>query len=112
MGVWPTGVQSRRSRHLGMGIPQHEKRYGPRRDAWSDDTSCSISKCDTHFRDFLQAPAGALLLHHIVTSWNASTVQEHLKNQPICYFKAGTFLDDIRTIVLLMSHCSAYLAIM
>jgi hypothetical protein len=57
--------------------------------------------------------AGGSLVHYILTSSNAPTVQEHLKKQSVCfdrdfalkitqkpYLEAGIILDDIRTVLL------------
>jgi hypothetical protein len=48
-----TGLQSSRNWHIGLGSSQNEESYCSRRNAWSDNTSSNISKCERHFNDFL-----------------------------------------------------------
>jgi hypothetical protein len=96
-----------------LGRPQNEESYGPRRDAWPDDTSWRISKGETHFGDCLHVGCWSITspLYHNIAEF--PVVQEHLKKQGVCfgrdmilkfnqkpYINAGSFLDDIRTISL------------
>jgi hypothetical protein len=102
-------VQSRRIWHLGLGRPQNEESYQPRRDARSHDTSWSISKCETHFSDYLLVVAGESVLHYMVTSQNSPTVKEYFDKEGVRfardftlkinqkpYFNFGIFTGDLR----------------
>jgi hypothetical protein len=73
-----------------IGKTAKPRSHRARRNAWSDDTSWSIPKSETHLSDWLHVATGKSLLPYIVTSQNSSTVQEHLKKQGVRFARHFT----------------------
>jgi hypothetical protein len=96
-----------------LGRQQNEESYHPCCEAWSDDTSWNISKCETHFGDCLPVSCSRITSPLYSDIAESPTVQEHLKQPGVrfgrdfalkfnqkTYFNACILLAYIRTIFL------------
>jgi hypothetical protein len=96
-----------------LGRSRNEENHHPWRNAWSDNTSSSISKCETHFNDFLCVSCWRIIsplesdIAEFVTYSRTSQKQGvrfgrdfTFKFDQKPYINAGIFLDYIKTIFL------------